>query len=376
MARNGKIARLPRAVRSLLNSRLENGQDGKQILIWLNDLPAVRDVLQETFHGNPITEQNLSDWRLGGYEEWRVCQDLLAQAAELAAHRQDLEDAAPGQSPADILAAAVTFRYSAILAGQGPALDEQALAQLNALSRICQAVVQLRRSDQHAARQKIQTERWELEREKIRADKAQAMQDKIRAAMMARITSVMKMPETMQKLGGTPEAARIAAVLREIEICTDPAHWHSDILGNPVWDRKVEQLRKEMPPKQTELEAALDYYRKMEIGLGLRNDDPEKKPRRSRRHNRATTRVQPAESVPPDDNVHDIHDVQDVPEAPSAPTPAAQTAPAPDEALSLRPDEQPIRNAADPASSQSPDSPDPSTTPPPTESSPIVPNRA
>jgi hypothetical protein len=371
MARNGKIARLPRAVRSVLNSRLENGQDGKHILIWLNNLPAVRGVLQETFHGNPITEQNLSDWRLGGFEEWRVCQDLLTQGAELAAHRQDLEDAAPGQSPADLLAAAVTFRYSAILAGQGSALDEQALAQLNALSRICQAVVQLRRSDQHAARQKIQTERWELEKEQIRADKAQAMQEKIRAAMMARITSVMKMPETMQKLGGTPEAARIAAVLREIEICTDPAHWHSDILGNPVWDRKVEQLRKEMPPKQTELEAALDYYRKMEIGLGLRNDDPEKKPRRSRRHNRATTRVQPAESVPPDDNVHDIHDVQDVPEAPSAPTPAAQTAPAPDEASNLRLDEQPIRNPKSEIRNPADLPPQP-----PTESSPIVPNRA
>jgi hypothetical protein len=207
---------------------------------------------------------------------------------------------------------------------------------------------------------------------------------------MARITSVMKMPETMQKLGGTPQAARIAAVLREIEICTDPAHWHSDILGNPVWDRKVEQLRKEMPPKQTELEAALDYYRKMEIGLGLRNEeDPEKKTRRartrstasrrsrkpaqprSRRHNRPQNRVQPVESVPPDDNVLAVPEVPTVPDVPPAPDPAPQTGPAPDEASSLRPDEQPIRNPQ----SEIHNPADPPLQPP-TESSPIAPNRA
>jgi len=32
MARIGKIARLPRAVRSQLNSRLQNGEEGKQIV--------------------------------------------------------------------------------------------------------------------------------------------------------------------------------------------------------------------------------------------------------------------------------------------------------------------------------------------------------
>jgi hypothetical protein len=166
----------------------------------------------------------------------------------------------------------------------------------------------------------------------------------------------------------------------------------------------VEQLRKEMPPKKTELEAALDTYRKMEIGLGLRNEeDPEKKSRRARkrpmatrrtrkpvqprarRHNRPPTRVHPADDNVHDDvhDVHDVHDVQDVPEVPSAPTPAAQTDAAPDEASSLRLDEQPIRNpqseirnAADPASSQSPDSPNTPPLQPPTESSPIVPNRA
>ena len=152
MARIGKIARLPGGIRSQLNSRLQEGGEGKQITQWLNSLPEVKAVLAERFDRRPISEQNLSDWRQGGFEEWLAYQDLLAQAAELAANRRELEAAAPGQSPADLLADAVSFRYAAILAGQGPELDEKSLLQLRALDRVCQTVVYLRRSDQNAAR--------------------------------------------------------------------------------------------------------------------------------------------------------------------------------------------------------------------------------
>jgi len=103
MARIGKIARLPGDIRSQLNSRLQDGAEGRQIVRWLNSLPQVKEVLAENFDGHPISEQNLSDWRRGGYEEWLARQDILAQAAELADHRQELETVAPGQSPADHL---------------------------------------------------------------------------------------------------------------------------------------------------------------------------------------------------------------------------------------------------------------------------------
>ena len=89
MARIGKIARLPRAVRAQLTTRLQDGEEGKQIVRWLNSLPEVRKVLAEQFEGRPINEPNLTGWRQGGYEEWLLCQEVLAQAAELAArHRQ------------------------------------------------------------------------------------------------------------------------------------------------------------------------------------------------------------------------------------------------------------------------------------------------
>jgi hypothetical protein len=89
MARIGKIGRLPTAVRAQLNTRLQDGEEGKQIVRWLNSLPEVRKILAGQFEGRPINEPNLTGWRQGGYEEWLLRQDILAHAAELAAkHRQ------------------------------------------------------------------------------------------------------------------------------------------------------------------------------------------------------------------------------------------------------------------------------------------------
>jgi hypothetical protein len=151
MARIGKIARLPGDIRSQLNSRLQNGAVGRQIIPWLNSLPEVKRVLAQQFAGRPISEQNLSKWRQGGYEEWLARRDVLPQVEELAANLQDIAAVTRGQSLTDHLAAAIGFRYAAILAAKGPELDEKSLVQLRALRPVCQAVVQLRRSDQLAA---------------------------------------------------------------------------------------------------------------------------------------------------------------------------------------------------------------------------------
>ena len=38
-ARKGKIARLPPAIREHLNRRLQNGEEGKKLVGWLDSLP-------------------------------------------------------------------------------------------------------------------------------------------------------------------------------------------------------------------------------------------------------------------------------------------------------------------------------------------------
>ena len=39
MARTGKIARLPDDIREQLNRRLNDGEKGKKLVMWLNSLP-------------------------------------------------------------------------------------------------------------------------------------------------------------------------------------------------------------------------------------------------------------------------------------------------------------------------------------------------
>jgi hypothetical protein len=70
MTRKGKVARLPMAVREQLNQRIRTGEQGKRLVAWLNTLPEVKDRMAELFGGFPMREQNLSQWKKGGYRDW------------------------------------------------------------------------------------------------------------------------------------------------------------------------------------------------------------------------------------------------------------------------------------------------------------------
>ena len=59
--RNGKIGRLPMEIRERLNRRLQDGQQGKKFVAWLNTLPEVRAIVAEESGGRPVREQNLSE---------------------------------------------------------------------------------------------------------------------------------------------------------------------------------------------------------------------------------------------------------------------------------------------------------------------------
>src|SRR5438132_4320769 len=75
--RTGKIARPPHPIREQLNRRLESSEDYEPILNWLNALPQARQVIDDHFAGRPISTQNLSDWRSGGFSEWQDRQDAV-----------------------------------------------------------------------------------------------------------------------------------------------------------------------------------------------------------------------------------------------------------------------------------------------------------
>ena len=73
--RLGKVARLPYATRQHINKMIEDGFPYKAIIDKLS---------QDGLLPHPLSECNLSNWRLGGYEEWRREQ----QQKQLVAHLQ------------------------------------------------------------------------------------------------------------------------------------------------------------------------------------------------------------------------------------------------------------------------------------------------
>src|SRR5690242_20589736 len=66
--RNGKVARLPSAVRAQINRMIDDGVPYKVII----------EKLGET--GKHLNESNLSNWRLGGYQDYLKAQAIHDRA--------------------------------------------------------------------------------------------------------------------------------------------------------------------------------------------------------------------------------------------------------------------------------------------------------
>ena len=114
MTRNGKIARLPRPIREQINRRLENGEEAKHITEWLNTLPEVTSLMAAEFGGQPVSEANLSKWKLGGYRDWQAQQEALEAARLFHSDAAELgRDTCP--QLADKLALCLTARIAVAL---------------------------------------------------------------------------------------------------------------------------------------------------------------------------------------------------------------------------------------------------------------------
>jgi hypothetical protein len=106
MTRNGKIARLPFKIREQVNRRLRDNVPGTKICEWVNRLPACKKVCEEFARrgGNmksPVTVNQLSEWRRGGFQDWLREQRVLEESrglrewcAKLARNGGDISEGA------------------------------------------------------------------------------------------------------------------------------------------------------------------------------------------------------------------------------------------------------------------------------------------
>jgi len=166
MTRNGKIARLPRAVREELNRRLHDGELGTHLVAWLNGHPEVIRVLATSFGGRPVSEQNLSEWKAGGYQDWLAEQEALAQTRELTAEAHEMAEASGGQL-SEHLTTVLTARYAGAVAHWNGEVTPEFRRKLLALRSLCNDVVDLRRAQHNDERMDFEKERLQLTREKI-----------------------------------------------------------------------------------------------------------------------------------------------------------------------------------------------------------------
>jgi hypothetical protein len=88
---NGKIANLPSHIRDELNWRINDGDEGKELVEWLNAKPEVSEVVTRLFDGKPISQQNLSQWRTHGYLRWHAYHVIMRETAELAGNSGDIK---------------------------------------------------------------------------------------------------------------------------------------------------------------------------------------------------------------------------------------------------------------------------------------------
>ena len=138
-AGRGKIARLPDDVREQLNQRLLDGQSASAILPWLNDLAPVKEVLAGQFSGEPVTAQNLSNWRIGGFQHWHRDQKELTQIKKFGDHAasMSIEDRYKIAGGTTAMASARIFKSLQCTLNEPLSADD--------ISKIAHAAVSLRR---------------------------------------------------------------------------------------------------------------------------------------------------------------------------------------------------------------------------------------
>lgn len=216
MTRNGKIARLPRHLRGQLNTRLQDGEPGRKLVDWLNGLEPVQAILTEEFGGRPISEQNLSEWKQGGYRDWERHQSRLELVGRLAEQAEDYDEAAEGVPVSHVLANALAAELADTFLTLIQQTDDPK-ERLNLIRKLLPDLAELRKEDRKAVSAMIERELWEQEERQrdLRASK-EHLEDLKRQAT-APIWARQQLPTYAEGLGGGDFGWKAAAFLMEIE---------------------------------------------------------------------------------------------------------------------------------------------------------------
>ncbi|HSY42931.1 MAG TPA: hypothetical protein VK811_03410, partial [Candidatus Acidoferrum sp.] len=162
--RNGKIARLPRALRDRINLALYNRYPAKDLAHALNQMPEVKAVLAQYFDGKPLRPQNISEWKQGGYRDWLHHRQILEQQSELTANAKDLSDTANGLP--ESLFGMLTLNYAHLMMNRDKETPEEFEKKRKELSLVSQDISRIHRCHINTRRVEVQEARLERDEEK------------------------------------------------------------------------------------------------------------------------------------------------------------------------------------------------------------------
>lgn len=156
---NGKIGRLPEKTRNELNQRLADGEPAAPLLQWLNARPEVRDLLARRFHAEPVSEQNLTNWRAGGFLRWQQHQTRCELLREMVADGESLEEQTYHSY------SEIGRRLSVLFAADFALSARELLATLTGPAQRCQHLQAVLRTLQPLRREDYLAERLRLQNE-------------------------------------------------------------------------------------------------------------------------------------------------------------------------------------------------------------------
>ena len=162
---NGKIANLPAEIREKLNWRINDGEPGNEIVEWLNSLPEVMEVTGARFNGIPISEQNLSEWRKRGYQQWLTLHIILDESD---ASSKNAEQIAESGIDCEKLLLILTGSYAEMIRRWNITPMDEMAYKMSIFKDLTSTVLALRRAEMQKVRLEIDRARLDLLREKQR----------------------------------------------------------------------------------------------------------------------------------------------------------------------------------------------------------------
>ena len=114
------------------------------IVAWANGLPGVKKVLERHFASQPITEDNLSRWRQGGYAGWLEQRATQEAVAGLSAACAGVDDGSAEQVSRHL---SIVLSARLFVEIQKMSAMEEGPDKTAAWHRLVMACVELRRAD-------------------------------------------------------------------------------------------------------------------------------------------------------------------------------------------------------------------------------------